>query len=142
MLLRVDPLAPQPVFEQLVFQVKSAVAKGVLAPGDRLPSVRELAKTVAVNPNTIVRALEALEREGVIVRRQGAGCFIAEPTRDRTVKARRRQLEEMLASVVTEAFHLGFRGDEVRAALDAALATVNLEGDPPRAKSPKERRES
>ena len=77
MLFRVDPLSPDPIFEQLAFQVKGAIARGELGPGDRLPSVRELAREVGVNPNTVVRTYETLEAERVIVRKQGAGTFVA-----------------------------------------------------------------
>ena len=55
MWIRIDPQSPEPIFDQIVFQVKGAVARGQLSAGDRLPSVRELAKEVAVNPNTVIR---------------------------------------------------------------------------------------
>jgi GntR family transcriptional regulator len=126
MLIRIDPFAATPVFEQIVFQVKTAVARGDLEPGDKLPSVREIAKDIAVNPNTVVRALEALERDRVIVRRQGAGCFVAPPSSDLTVKARQRQLDEALDRVVTEAFHLGLTARDVRSAVDDALKRIVL----------------
>jgi len=74
MLIRVDPRSAEPLFEQLVFQVKRLVAEGALASGAKLPSVRELARQLAINPNTVVRAIEALERDGVIVRRQGGAA--------------------------------------------------------------------
>ena len=76
MLIRIDPQSAEPLFEQVVFAVKSAVAKGAAKAGEQLPSVRELARELAINPNTVVRAYEVLERDGVIVRRQGAGCFL------------------------------------------------------------------
>ena len=80
MLLRIQPLSPEPIFEQVVFQVKAAVARGELVAGDRLPSVRELARDLAINPNTVARAYEALEAQGVVVRRQGSGCFVTGET--------------------------------------------------------------
>jgi len=126
MLIRIDPLAGSPVFEQIVFQVKTAIARGELAPGDKLPSVRDLAKETAVNPNTVVRALEALERERVIVRRQGAGCFVAPPSSDLTAKARQKQLDDALDRVVTDAFHLGFTTRDVKSAIDEALKRVQM----------------
>lgn len=126
MSFRIDPLAGTPVFEQIVFQVKAAVARGELAPGDKLPSVRDLAKETAVNPNTVVRALEALERDRVIVRRQGSGCFVAPPSSDLTARARQKQLDDALDRVVTDAFHLGFTNREVKSALDEALKRVQM----------------
>ena len=121
MLLRIVPLSPEPIFEQVVFQVKSAVARGELAAGDKLPSVRELAKEVAVNPNTIARAYEALESQGVIVRRQGSGCFVrGEPSALRA-DDRKRKLDQLVHRAVTEAFHLGVDAAELRAAVERHL---------------------
>jgi GntR family transcriptional regulator len=128
MLLRVDPRSSEPLFEQLVYQVKRAVAEGGLAPGARLPSVRELAKQLAINPNTVVRAIEALERDGVIVRRQGAGCFVSDKASTRgselAARERTRRLEALFARAVTEAFHLGFGPAEIREAVEERLAAL------------------
>ena len=124
MLLRIDPRSPDPVFEQLAFQVKQFVAEGALAPGDKLPSVRELARELAINPNTVVRALETLERDGVILRRQGAGCFVAERGSDLAERERRRRLDQLVNRALTEAFHLGYDPSDVRAALERRLDTL------------------
>jgi GntR family transcriptional regulator len=123
-LLRIDLRSADPVFEQIAFQVKHAVAEGALAAGDRLPSVRDLAKQLAVNPNTVVRALEALARDGVIVRRQGAGCFVAERGSDLAERERRRRLEQLVTRAVTEAFHLGYDAQDIRAAVERRLAAL------------------
>lgn len=126
MLFRVDPLAPEPIFEQLVFQVKGAVARGEILTGEKLPSVRELAREAAINPNTVVRAYEALERDGVIVRRQGAGCFVTGRTSDLRDEAKERQLESLAERTVTEAYHLGFKAQDVRKAFERALDHVHF----------------
>lgn len=122
--LRVDPRSSEPLFEQLVFQVKRAVAEGALGPGAKLPSVRELARELAINPNTVVRAIEALERDGVIVRRQGAGCFVSDKPSDLAARERTRRLEGLFARAVTEAFHLGFGPAEIREAVEERLAAL------------------
>lgn len=119
--LQVDPGSAEPIFEQIAFQVKGAVARGELAAGDRLPSVRELARDLVVNPNTVVRAYQVLERDGVILRRQGAGCFVREGGSQLSDQARARGLDELARRTVTEAFHLGFRPEEIRKAVDAAI---------------------
>ena len=124
MLLRVDPRSSEPLFEQLVFQVKRAVAEGELSPGARLPSVRELAKLLAINPNTVVRAIEALERDGVIVRRQGAGCFVSDKPSELAARERTRRLEGLFARAVTEAFHLGFGAVEIREVVEERLSAL------------------
>lgn len=124
MLLRVDPRSGEPLFEQLVFQVKRGVAEGLLAPGAKLPSVRELAKQLGINPNTVVRAIEALERDGVIVRRQGADCFVSDKPSELAGRERQRRLEGLVTRAVTEAFHLGFDAAAIRAAVEERLETL------------------
>jgi len=121
MLLRIDPLAAEPLFEQIAFQVKAAVARGELEASDRIPSVRELAKTLAINPNTVARAYDLLEGQGVIVRRQGSGCFVTGETSALELSQRKKKLDELIQHAVTEAHHLGFDGDHLRAALERRL---------------------
>jgi len=128
MLIRIDPGSPDPIYEQIVLQVKTAVARGDLAEGDRLPSVRELAREVSLNPNTVIRAYESLERDGVVLRRQGAGCFVTGKTSSLALGARRRQLSALLRRSATEAYHLGFTADEIRQALERELEAIRFPG--------------
>jgi len=125
-LIRVDTQSPDPIYEQIVLQVKGSVARGELREGDRLPSVRELAREISLNPNTVIRAYEALERDGIILRRQGAGCFVTGRTSALNRGERSRQLSGLLKRSVTEAFHLGFTADEVREALERELKAVRF----------------
>lgn len=126
MLIRIDPQSAEPLFEQVVFAVKSAVARGSGKGGDRLPSVRELAKELAINPNTVVRAYEALERDGVIVRRQGAGCFLTGRGSELATTERRKQMQEQLRRAATEAFHLGFSAEDIKKALVSCLEELEF----------------
>jgi GntR family transcriptional regulator len=126
MLLRIDPAAAVPIFEQLVQRVKEAVAAGQLAPGDQLPSVRELARELAINPNTVARAYERLEAEDVIVRRQGAGCFVTERRSALTARERSRRLAASMRRLVTDAFHLGASPEELSAALATELERLHF----------------
>lgn len=126
MLIRIDPQSSDPIFEQIVFQVKDAVARGDLAQGDKLPSVRELARETSVNPNTVVKAYDALEREGIVVRRQGAGCFITGKKSALKHQERQRQLSRLVKKTVTEAFHLGFDAEAIRKALEKGLGDLNF----------------
>lgn len=127
MLIHIDPHSAEPVFEQIVFQVKTAVAQGRSASGDRLPSVRQLAKELSLNPNTVNRAYDALERDGVIVRRQGAGCFVSGEPSALNGRERRRRLGDATARLVTEAYHLGFDAEQVRDAVERALTKVRFD---------------
>ncbi len=126
MLIRIDPQSPDPIFEQIAFQIKGAVARGDLSDGDKLPSVRELAKDVSVNPNTVIRSYEVLEREGVILRRQGSGCFITGKTSMLNDDERKRQLSLLMRRTVTEAYHLGFSSEDIRKSLDVGLRGVHF----------------
>jgi GntR family transcriptional regulator len=126
MLVDIDLHSSEPIFEQIAFAVKEAVARGDLASGAQLPSVRELAHELSVNPNTVVRAYELLTRDGVVVRRQGAGCFITGRPSALSGKQRRRQLQDLVQRMVTEAFHLGFDAEDVQKAVEQALASVRF----------------
>lgn len=127
MLIRIDPHSAEPLFEQIAFAVKDLIARGAAHPGDQLPSVRELARELAVNPNTVVRAYQQLERDGVLVRRQGAGCFLTERGTDLADGERRRQLDELLRRAATTAFHLGFSAEEAQQALRRQLDALQFD---------------
>jgi len=110
---RIDPASRLPIWRQLSRQLREAVARGRLAPEDRLPSVRDLSRTLVVNPNTIARVYTELEREGMLNTRPGLGVFVARPKAELTKKVRKERLQEMLDQFLTEAVHLGFSAEEV-----------------------------
>ncbi|MGQ0634148.1 MAG: GntR family transcriptional regulator [Planctomycetaceae bacterium] len=111
--LQVTTAGREPIYRQLVAQIREGVARGRLKPGERLPSVRELSRKLVVNPNTIARVYTELERDGVLHTRQGSGVFVAEPSSDLTRTARRRKLLERLDAFLTEAVYLGFSREDV-----------------------------
>ena len=76
MIVRIHPASGVPIYLQIESQVKHAVAAGALKPDDPLPPVRKLAAEVRVNPNTVARAYQNLERDGVIRTVQGGGCYV------------------------------------------------------------------
>lgn len=108
-----DAASRQPIYRQLMEQIRAGVATGRLSAGERLPSVRRLSRELVVNPNTVARAYTELEREGLLHTRQGLGVFVAERQAELTKKARRERLLEGLDRLLTEAVHLGFTADEV-----------------------------
>lgn len=73
--LQINTASKIPIYRQLTEQIRSAIARGDLQPDEQLPSVRQLPKDVVVNPNTIARVYQELEREGMLVTRQGLGVF-------------------------------------------------------------------
>ena len=110
---RIDPSSRLPIYRQLRNQFREAVARGKLEPEERLPSVRDLSRTLVVNPNTIARVYTELEREGLLNTRPGLGVFVAEPKAELTKKVRKERLVDLLDGFLTEAVHLAFSADEV-----------------------------
>jgi GntR family transcriptional regulator len=129
MVIRVDPGLGEPLFQQLVAAVKRDVATGALRPGDRLPSVRDLARELVVNPNTIAKAYQALEAEGVTLSRRGAGTFVAERSVVLKSQERKRRFREAVEAALADAVHLGLTAEEVRGAFDAALRKFRFDGE-------------
>src|SRR5438105_15198295 len=109
----IDTASRLPIYQQLAHQVRAAIARGQIQPEERLPSVRQLAQELVVNPNTVVRAYAELEREGILVSRHGLGFFVNHPGTDLTKAARDRRVIELLDRWLTEAVHLGYTADEV-----------------------------
>lgn len=109
----VDPTSRLPIYRQLAAQIREAIARRRLQPGERLPSVRDLSRTLVINPNTVARVYTELEREGVLHTRQGLGVFVAEPKAELSRRARKEKLAELLDQFLTEAVYLGLTADEV-----------------------------
>ncbi len=113
MRIEVDPKAPTPPSEQIADQVRFAVAGGRLAAGDRLPSVRGLAATALVNPNTVARAYRELERDGTVETRPGSGVFVASGAPRRCRNGTRTVLSERLGRTVEEALAAGLTPNDI-----------------------------
>src|SRR4051794_5711820 len=107
-----------PIYRQIVDQVCHAAVTGALKPEDQLPSVRELAERLVLNPNTVARAYGQLVREGVAEARQGRGVFVVERRQVYSEAERRRRLDAAVDRLVSEAVALNADPATVRAALD------------------------
>lgn len=113
MMLSIDKTSSKPYYEQLVLSVKESVIQGVLQPGDQLPSVREAAKQLLMNPNTVSKAYKQLEAEQVIVTVKGKGTFIKE-TQDLPKDTYKiQQLKNQLYNFMIEARHLKIENHEI-----------------------------
>jgi len=106
MQFRIDNASDRPVYLQIIDQVKRDIALGRLARDERLPTVRQLAQQLAINPNTIAKAYRQLEQEGVIVTRSGAGAFVANLDNGLSRAVRRRLICDELERIVVTAFHM------------------------------------
>lgn len=115
MLHSIDPKSAFPIHRQIAEQIRRGVAAGLLLPGDQLPSVRELAAHLLVNPNTVAKVYRDLEREGLLETRRGQGTFIAAGAAAMAEGERRRLLTDELRAVARDVHAFGL-DDE--AALD------------------------
>jgi GntR family transcriptional regulator len=106
-----------PVYRQLIDQVLSGVAAGALAGGDQLPTVRQVAVDLSINPNTVMRAYRELELRGILTTHQGTGTFVT-PQRVKIDEVqRRRRLTQLVSDLVARAGAEGFTVAEIREVL-------------------------
>lgn len=102
-----------PIYLQVMQQIKYLIASGRLQPGDELPSIRNLAEQLIVNPNTIARAYRELETAGVVEKRRTAGTFVADSGSPLAKKERLKLLKERIDQMLVEAFQMGFELEEI-----------------------------
>jgi GntR family transcriptional regulator len=105
---RLDAHSGVPVYRQLIDQVLAAIATATLRTGDQLPTVRQVAVDLAINPNTVMRAYREMEIRGVLDTQQGAGTFIADQKPAAHPEERDRQLAQLADELVARAGSLGF----------------------------------
>jgi GntR family transcriptional regulator len=105
---RLDLHSGVPVYRQIVDQVRGAIASSALQPGDQLPTVRQLAVDLAINPNTVVRAYRELELGGLLETHQGTGTFISSQKVKKSEAERERQLAQIVSDCVARAGAAGF----------------------------------
>ena len=120
MFLPLDPSNGLPIYRQIIEQVRRMVASGALAPGARVPSVRDLAVTLAVNPLTVGKAYGELEREGVLEMRRGLGMFVAarKPAVAQQKEARRQAVLRAAERLVLEAAQARLGREETQRLVD------------------------
>lgn len=110
---RLDLQSGVPVYRQIIDQVTGGIATGAMTPGDQLPTVRQVAVDLAINPNTVMRAYRELEIRGVLETQQGTGTFIGNKKVKRDDVERRRQLSQLVNELVGRAGAAGFTLDEL-----------------------------
>jgi GntR family transcriptional regulator len=118
-MIGVDPTSNVPIYLQIVDAVQQLVAAGQLKPGDQLPTVRQLAVDLRINPNTVARAYLELDRKGVISSQQGRGTYVSEQP-DAVTLARQRdeKLRAMVSHFLLETLSLGYALPDVRRMID------------------------
>ena len=119
---RLDLHSGVPVYRQIIDQVRGGMASGSLKPGDQLPTVRQLAVDLAINPNTVVRAYRELELGGLLETHQGTGTFISAQKIKRSDAEREKQLSQIVGDCVSRAGAAGFTVEELIARMQELKA--------------------
>jgi GntR family transcriptional regulator len=117
MRFQLDLQSGLPVYRQIIDQVHAARASGAVGPGDQLPTVRQLAVDLSINPNTVVRAYRELELTGALTTHQGTGTFITDKKVEQNSAERERKLDQLVAEFVARAGREGFTLKELRGRL-------------------------
>jgi len=118
---RLDDHSGVPVYRQIIDQVLGGVSTGTLRPGDQLPTVRQVAVDLAINPNTVQRAYRELEIRGLLETQQGTGTFISQQKIKRDEAERRRQLSQLAADFIARAGAAGFNIEELLEAIHESV---------------------
>ncbi len=122
MQIQIDFRANQPIYLQIVDQIRQMIQSGVLAPGDQLPTVRQMATDLRVNFNTVARAYRILDEANLISTQQGRGTYIWQTPSDGTAETlRARSLEALTLQFIYQARQMGYTSEEVRATVQQLL---------------------
>lgn len=121
MFRQIDPRSPIPLYVQIANRLRVAVATGELQPGAVLPSVRNLATVIRVNPATVVQAYRELEWAGVVESRQGAGTFVKDLPEAKRDAERQREAQRLIRQLLQESSNLGVTREDLDYAWEQEL---------------------
>jgi GntR family transcriptional regulator len=125
MFIRIEKGSAVPISRQITHQIGMLCASGQLDAGERLPSVRELARELAVNQNTILRVYERLTSAGLLEMRHGQGTFVTHGAKDELIAAHRERLVDELRQLGRQSMALGLSSDELHNLLTIALEQLS-----------------
>lgn len=121
--LTVDPRSGVPIYLQVIEQVKRSVAIGILGAGEQLPTVKQLAVDLTINPNTVAKAYRELERDGVIETAPGRGSFVkSNGVAETTKQAASDVARDAIDGAIREAKSIGLQANDVRDLAEAAIS--------------------
>jgi GntR family transcriptional regulator len=121
MILQIQPDGPLPIYEQIVAQVTFAIAAGSLQPGDAIPSVRDLGHDLVVNPNTVMRAYQKLESDGILAARRGRPMEVTSEAPALCKQQRVRIIRERIRGALREAVFSGLATEEIKKVVEEEL---------------------
>ncbi|PDY48938.1 GntR family transcriptional regulator [Bacillus pseudomycoides] len=117
--IQLDPRSNTPIWEQIVQNIKELVLKSMLAPNDKLPSVRELASLLVINPNTVSKAYQELERQGIIETLRGKGTFVSQSITPTWDERKIAMVEKQFHQLLLEASYLGITKEKIHDWIDS-----------------------
>lgn len=120
-MIKIDTTSFIPFYEQVKQQIKGRISLGTLRPGESLPSIRELATLLLINPNTVARAYRELERERFIYTRKGKGCFVTDDSSVLIRKERTVILNQVFDAAIEEAKKLNLNASEIKKIFERRL---------------------
>ena len=126
-MIRIDARSSTPIYEQIIIGIKELILKGIIKPGEKLPSVRELSSIITANPNTISKAYGELERDGVIESLRGRGTFVVEDYKPIFSDKKFEKIKEELKKIMLEAKYLGIKKEDLIKALNECFN--DMEGE-------------
>ena len=125
MFLRIQPDGTVPIYEQIFAQVIFGVASGAVEPGSLIPSIRELAQQLVVHPNTVARAFQELDRQGVVTAKRGRGMEVTPDAPQVCQRLRRDIIKKRIREALREAVSSAMPVEELRQLLDQEFAAAN-----------------
>ena len=127
MFFQINPHSGVPVYRQIIDQVKFFVSGGSIKPGDKLPSIRELARNLSVNPTTVAKAYERMASEGIIEKQAGKGAFICDWQEQMNASTREQKLRDLARQMAVEMKQMGMSMGTILKVLGEEID--RLEGD-------------
>lgn len=127
--IQLDPRSNTPIWEQIVQNIKELVLKNMLAPSDKLPSVRELASLLVINPNTVSKAYQELERQGIIETLRGKGTFVSQSITPTLDERKIAMVEKQFHQLLLEASYLGVTKDKIHDWIDSYYKEIGGSSD-------------
>ncbi|KGN01161.1 GntR family transcriptional regulator [Clostridium novyi A str. 4570] len=117
-MIKIDSRNSRPIYEQIIDSIKENILKGILRPGDKLPSVREMSSMITANPNTVSRAYMELERQGVTETLRGKGTFVSSNYKPKVEEESMEKLKDDIKKIIVEAYYMGIEKEDMIQIID------------------------
>lgn len=126
MFILIDPASGYPIYLQIINQIKYSIAMEAVKSGDQLPSVRELANQLRVNPNTIAKAYTELERVGIVFTKRGEGTYVSDTGVSISEEEKEKIIAEMLNRTLVQAYHFNLPANRVKNIFEKEIDKIKI----------------